>query len=959
MSFTNPLALLLLLVLPLVVWLGRPDHRPGSGRAWVALFIRCLIMVLLIMGLAGVQLVHSADELAVVYLVDASDSVSSAQRQAALDWVAQAIEALKTNDQAAVVLFGADALVDRPLSSLRELAAVTSVPEISLHTDISAAVRLGMALLPAGSARRLVILSDGVETIGDAAESARLAAASDVQIDVFPLGGLQAGAEVLLTAVVAPTRLTSGDRFDLVVTAESNSATTGRLRVLGDGDRVVYEASVALSRGVNNFTIPLLAGEQGFARYRVFLDDAQDGFYQNNTLSAYTEVVGPPRILLLASPPREDADGHPLPDESDQLALALLAAGVQVDRTDATGLPLDLAGLSEYASIVLVNVNAKHLGPRKMAALQTYVRDLGGGLVAVGGPDSYAPGGYYRTPLEETLPVEMQLKDQERRANLTMIFVIDKSGSMSDTSVGGIPKVELAKEAIIRSLGLLGPMDRAGVVAFDGSATWVVPIQEITDPDAMSDSVGTIRASGGTDIYAGLLAVAEVIPDDPANMKHVILLTDGGASEAGNPEITQEMHDEYGVTLSVVAIGQGFADWITKLPEIGEGRFHSAYDPDTIPEIFTQETTLATRAYIIEELFWPSQLQRHAILSGITAVPPLYGYIGVSAKPTARTILVTEQDDPLLAAWQYGLGKSVAWTSDATGRWAADWVTWAGFPRFWEQAVKWTITQERGSNAETEVRLDNNGQAVVTVETAGSEGEYLNNLAMDLRVVDPDGTPRVVEMEQVAPGRYQGSFRPESEGAYLIRVAGAGDEEQVAQTAGWVLGYSPEYTVTEPDHENLAYLANLTGGKVLLEPWESLSHNISAGRIRRPIWHWLALLALFLLPIDVAVRRLVIGREELAKLAARWRALWPGRKARPAPGSTRSEQVSRLFEAKQRAGETEPPPAEPSTSTFSAQVAEKPAPSTPAAAPTTERQPAEGSLASQLLKSKRNREEDA
>jgi len=248
---------------------------------------------------------------------------------------------------------------------------------------------------------------------------------------------------------------------------------------------------------------------------------------------------------------------------------------------------------------------------------------------------------------------------------------------------------------------------------------------------------------------------------------------------------------------------------------------------------------------------------------------------------------------------------------------------------------------------------------VVTVETAGSEGEYLNNLAMDLRVVDPDGTPRVVEMEQVAPGRYQGSFRPESEGAYLIRVAGAGDEEQVAQTAGWVLGYSPEYTVTEPDHENLAYLANLTGGKVLLEPWESLSHNISAGRIRRPIWHWLALLALFLLPIDVAVRRLVIGREELAKLAARWRALWPGRKARPAPGSTRSEQVSRLFEAKQRAGETEPPPAEPSTSTFSAQVAEKPAPSTPAAAPTTERQPAEGSLARQLLKSKRNREEDA
>jgi uncharacterized membrane protein/secreted protein with Ig-like and vWFA domain len=964
MSFTTPLAFVFLLGLPYLVWLGRPVGR-AARREWVSLLLRCLIFLALVLGLAGAQVVRAADELSVVYLVDVSDSMAPAEREAALAWVAGAIESLKPNDRAAVVLFGADALVERPLSSVRRLAPVTSVPQ-SLNTDIGAAIRLGLALLPAGSARRLVVLSDGIETMGDAAEGARLAAASGVQIAVYPLGEEREGREAMLTMVAAPTRLTRGDRFDLTVTVESRDGASqsgpylALLRVLGDGG-VAYEESVSLSRGENRFTIPLQAGAQGFARYRVQIVPVDDDFYQNNELAAYTEIVGPPQVLLVSPPVRTDADGNALPDESDQIALALLASGMLVERTTATLLPADLPTLSDYAAIVLVDVNAKHLTPRKMAALQTYVRDLGGGLVVIGGPESYAPGGYYRTPLEETLPVEMQLKDQERRHNLTMIFVIDKSGSMADTSVGGIPKVELAKEAVIRSLGLLGPLDRAGVVAFDESAFWVVPPEEVLDPDGLADQVGTIRASGGTDIYAGLLAVAEVVPDDPATLKHVILLTDGGASEAGNPELTEQMHEEYGVTLSVVAIGEGYAPWIQALPELGEGRFHFAYDPDTIPEIFTQETTLATRAYIIEDLFWPVQVQRHPILSGITAAPPLYGYIGTSPKETAQTILLTHQDDPLLAAWQYGLGKSVAWTSDATGRWAAEWVAWAGFPRFWEQAIRWSISQERGSNAEVEVELEG-GQAVARVRAVGSDGSYLNGLEMDVRVVGPDDQPHRVTMEQVAPGEYRGTFEPREEGAYLIRVAGSGEGEMVAQTAGWVLGYSPEYQVTEPAHDHLLYLAGLTGGKSLQEPWESLAHDLSTGRVRRPIWHWLLLATALLLPLDVALRRLVIGRDDVARAWQKVRPHMPGQRARlraPRVASPRSEQVSRLFEAKQRAASQGPPEPGP--------IPDRPAVTPPgepgyAAPPPVERgrtEAPDGTLAGRLLDRKRKRADKA
>jgi Ca-activated chloride channel family protein len=955
MAFTTPLALLLLLSLPYLIWIGRPRalRRQGARREWLALVVRSLIAVLLILGLAGAQWVRAADDLAVVYLVDASDSVSAAEHQRALDWVADAIAQLGPADRAAVVLFGGDALVERPLSPLNQLAPVTSAP-LSLNTDLDGAIRLGMALLPAGSQRRLVILSDGIETIGDSLESARLAAAAGIRIDVHPLGQVEDRPEVHLAGVAAPTRLTAGDRFELQVTVDSKRVTSALLRVLSDGV-VAYEEPVALARGENRFTIPLVAGDQGFARYRVQVVPAEDHFYQNNELAAFTEIVGPPRVLLVSPPVAPEGGAGAQPGESDALALALLAAGLVVERVEAPQLPLDQATLGEYAAIVLVDVNAKHLNPRKMAALQRYVRDLGGGLVAVGGPESYAPGGYYRTPLEEILPVEMQLKDQERRADLTMIYLIDKSGSMSDTSVGGIPKVELAKEAVIRSLELLGPMDRAGVVAFDSSAFWVVEPQEVTDSGAMADMVGSIRADGGTDIYAGLLAVAQVMPDDPAQMKHVILLTDGGASEVGNRELVQQMHDEYGVTLSVVAIGEGYADWIVALPELAEGRFHFAYDPDTIPEIFTQETTLATRAYIIEERFWPTLASRHPIISGITAVPPLYGYIGTTAKPAAQTILTTRQDDPLLAAWHYGLGKSVAWTSDATGRWGVDWVQWAGFPRFWEQAVRWAITEERGTNAETEVALDpGTGAGLVTVEAAGPDGDYLNGLALEARVVGPDDGAQAIALQQVAPGRYEGRFSAGREGAYFLRVAGGGEAGSVAQTAGWVLGYSPEYLVTEPDHDRLARLANLSGGKVLVEPWESLAHDIRGEATRRPIWPGLLLVAIVLLPLDVAVRRLVLGREELQRARAWLVARLPRWRRVHAPAAPRSEQVERLFEAKGRAAER---PISTTAPVDRTAVAPEPPPAQPE--PKGERAaPAEGTLASRLLDRKKGRQGD-
>jgi Ca-activated chloride channel family protein len=968
MTFTAPLFLLLLLALPLFVWLGRPSRGPSRGREIVSLALRLLIALLLILGLAGLEVRRAAAELSVVFLVDHSDSMPAAARQAALDYVRAAMREMGPNDRSAVIVFGAEALVERPLSADPELESFTT-RVTSLHTDLAEAIRLGMALLPPDTARRMVILSDGIQTTGDALEAARLAAASGVQILVVPFA-VQAGAEATVTTVHAPAHLREGEQFGLEVTIDSTLDQTVGVRVLA-GAAVVYEGVLQLRRGVNPFVLPLTAGEPGFAAYRVQIVPPAGGdtFYQNNELAAFAQIAGPPRVLLVKNPaPRDEVD------ETRELIAALAAANILADVVEPAGLPSELAALSEYVSVILADVPARQLTARQMLAVQAYVRDLGGGLVTVGGPSAYGLGGYFKTPLEETLPVEMTIKDQLRRPRLTIVFIIDKSGSMTDAS-GGISKLELAKEAAIRSVALLMPTDKVGVIAFDTSAAWAVPITGLEEYDAVVNGIGSIRPGGGTDILAGVQAAALVLPQDDSAVKHIILLTDGGADPTGIAELITQMHEEHGITLSAVGVGSDAAPFLPQLAQAGGGIYHFAADPASIPTIFTEETTLATRAYIIEEEFFPRQVNPSPMLAGIESVPALLGYVGTTTKDAAQTVLISAQDDPVLAAWQYGLGRAVAWTSDATGRWARNWVTWEHFVRFWAQVVRYTISAGRSANVE--VRVTQTGdEALVTVDARSEAGDYLNGLTMQVNVVAPDGSTQTLTLAQSAPGRYSGTFTPVVEGAYLIRVAGteaqAAPEADaaVAQTAGWVLSYSPEYQVLAADPNFLARVAAVTGGRVLGTDLSVIyAHDLPAPRAAtRPAWPALLLLAALLLPLDIAVRRLVVTRYDAQHAWQRLTAWARPRSAALAPAQ-RSEQFSSLFRAKGRAGqpaaESAPPPVVPPIvrSGEGQSPPPSPAPSAPAqgrqaspppAAPAARPEPASTSAA--LLRKKRERE---
>jgi len=900
MAFTQPLFLLLLILVPYFVYLGWPKGRYGRGRAWAAIVLRCLIVLFAILSLAGMQSVHGGDELAIVFLVDVSDSVSEEEQERALAFVEEALAALGPDDRAALVLFGADALVERPMVGGGDLGEIASIP-LAHQTDLEGAIRLGMALFPAGMARRMVILSDGLPTLGEAEQAVRLAQSQGIRVDVIPLSPPLAGedggrVEAWISSLAAPDRLHQGEEFTLTVTARATADVDAVLTVLA-GDKVVAQRGVHLNPGVNTFAVPLTAGEPGFAPFRAYLTPVDDVYVQNNALSAFSLVEGPPRVLLVLPP-----DGGEL--EGKALTAALRAAGLEVSVTTAGGLPSDLASLAEYASVVLVNTPAKAFSPRALAALQSYVRDLGGGLVAVGGPNAYGVGGWFKTPLEETLPVDMTIQDTERFPPMAIVVVIDKSGSMA-AQESGVQKIRLAGEAAARVAELITELDEITVIAFDDRPADVIGPLPGSQRDEVIDKVVRLQAGGGG-IYVreGLQAALGYLADSDKPVRHIILLADGSDSEhqEGVREMVEEEIAAEGITLSTVAIGAGRdLRFLQEIAELGGGRYYFTDRAANLPVIFAEETQLAMRSYVVEEPFYPAQASVSPILTGIDAVPQLAGYVATTPKPAGRVILVTHQNDPLLAAWQYGLGRAVAWTSDATGRWAQQWVTWEDFSRFWTQVVRWTIVER--AEVPVEVRVTLEGEvARVTVDAQGEDGAFVNGLDASVSIVGPDGEAVQVELVQTAPGRYEGTFVPQAEGVYVMRLTASspsegGGEDVLALTTGWVLGYSPEYASLEGDPTYLAGLAEAGDGAVLAEPAEAVAHDVKGTGVRRDLWPYLLGLAVLLLPFDIAVRRLALGRRDFARMWEWVVARLPGRRQ---PVAEAPSPVGRLFQAKAR-----------------------------------------------------------
>jgi uncharacterized membrane protein len=895
-TFDAPVALLLLIpALGFTLLLhSAARRRIGPVRRNLALALRTVILASLVFALAGFQLVLPVDRLAVVFVADLSDSVGSAGQEETLAFLRESLDAMPDDDVAGIVAFGKEALVERLPSDLAEIDRLASAP-VRSATDIGAALRLAAALFPDDAQKRIVLISDGNDTTGSGQAEAALAAARGVQVETRVVGSGQRQ-EVLVERLRTPSTARLGEKIDAVAEIRSTIAQPATVRLFAQGELVATRA-VDLQSGVTQVTFEVEPTEAGFHRFRVVVEAAQDTFSQNNRADSNTIVKGEPRILVLAGDERVAAE----------LVGALEVERQQVDTLLPEALPDDLTGLANYDSIVMVDVPRTRLNAEQLGALEVYVREIGRGLVMIGGPRSYGAGGYKRTPIEQALPVDMDVRDRENQPDVALVVVIDKSGSMDachcntfdqggGTGIGGVRKVDIGKEAILRAAAALTATDELGVVAFDAQAHWVVrtaPLGSISD---LQGSIAGIRPDGQTNIFTGVEQAVEALEGARATRRHIILLTDGWSSSGQYDAILERM-EAAGITLSTVGAGGGSNPFLERLAKDGGGRFYNAVNPASIPDIFLKETQQVSGEQIIEEPFHPVQTASSPILRGLdSGFPQLLGYNGTTAKPAAQTVLVTARDDPLLAQWQYGLGRSVAWTSDSTGRWARGWINWPGFSRFFAQLVAWTFPGEEAAGIEASF-VQEGGSTVLRVESVEDDGSPRDFYTTTVGLVEPDLGEQALQLVQTAPGVYEVPLGEIDPGAYVLRVNQTRPgSTALGRTLGMVAPTAAEYRLLGANEAFMATLRAATEGREIASPLEVWSHDLATTNRYTELWPLLLVLALLLWPLDIAFRRVSLGRRELADARRRLGA------ARERRVAARPAAVDGMLAARERAG---------------------------------------------------------
>lgn len=844
---------LLLLALPALAWLLWADAESSqpmeNWRKRALLMTRALLVLVVIVALASPARVETSSEPAAVLVIDDSRSMGEAGAAAAR----QAAETLRQQwprqVQVGAVTAGATPQLIAPPTPGEAAWSWPDPPALGAQTNLSAAVSLAEGLFPAGVSRHVVVISDGEENRGQLLETARRAAAAGLRLHTVAVAG-EARPDARISSLGASqTRVTEGASVELTVTIESSLSGPAQVKLFENG-LLAAEQSVTLAPGeALTTTFARTLDEAGARTFRAVLEGAEgDTLPENNEALVLIDVRGRPLLLYVEG---EAEEAHYLTTAMEPMGLRLHV------RTPQT-MPQTLRELNAYDAIILSDVPAHQLSETWMAALRDYVGQLGGGLVMIGGRQSFGVGGYYRTPVEELLPVKLQAPDQEEQQSSALALVMDRSGSMAGQ------KIEFVKSAAIATAELLTAKDYLGVYAFDSTVHTVVPMTKVpaSGGGSFANAIRTLGAGGGTNIQPGMTKARDDLVGVQAKLKHMIVLTDGQTEGSGYEALAASIRNQ-GITISTVAIGQGaYQTLLSSIAAAGGGQAYQTLDPASITRIFTQDTMIHTGRLIREEAFTPQRVERHPMLKDWDDFqpPPLLGYVKTNRKATSQIPLVTDLGDPLLAHWRYGLGKATAFTSDCKSRWSAAWIGgWPGYSRFWAQVLRETARPPQGH--QMDLNLTHEGDVTVAeVQLLEDAGTFKNNAQVEAEVFFAPSSSvgsamqslGVFPMRQTGPGRYRTHFRPDEPGVYLVRARSGAQ----MVSAGEVHNPSAEAATGRVNEALLQEAAALTGGTfVPLGATPSLSLEAKAVANYVELWPWLLTLFLPLCVLDLLLRR--------------------------------------------------------------------------------------------------------
>ncbi len=846
-------AALLLVAVPLAAWLWwvqrRSVHPMPTFRRRLLLATRTAAVLLVLLSLANPAFERSTGRRAVVMVLDQSASQGVSGVEAGLEIAGELLAAQEDDVVVGFVAAGGTPAVLRSPSASRAPIPAESAEDDGwgADTDLAAAVRLACGLFPPGHERRLVLLSDGMQTRGRLTDAARAAAAAGVTIDAFPVAGEVRPDVRVVQLRPSRTRSHEGATIELKALLQTSAACTAQVRLFENGIEVAARQAELTAAEDASLAFERTPAEAGLHRYRLLVETAApDVIPENNEALAFVDVRGKPLFLYV--------EGEP--GEAHYLADSMAREGLRLHVRPPEAIPQDIQALAGYDGLILSDVPAHKLSGTQMELIHDYVEQLGGGFIMVGGSKSFGVGGYYRTPIEDVLPVKMKSPDTEEQHATALALVIDRSGSMSGQ------KIQLCRSAAIATVELLSRKDYIGVVAFDSRAHWVVSLRRVDSPSAISRQIATINAGGGTNVYPGMFTAYNAMLQTKAKVKHMIVLSDGHTAGSDYLALAGRIKSA-GITVSTVAVGAGAdAGLLQGIAAAGGGEYYHTFDPASIPRIFTQDTMAHSGKLLREDPFKPVQAERHAMLKGwdAAAAPPLMGYVRTRPKATAQIPLVTDLNDPLLAHWRFGLGKVTAFTSDCKSRWASLWLAgWQeGYSQFWGQLLREAARLPQGQLMD--LHIEERGRGLdLCVDLLEDAAHFRNeaDVEADVYLVPQHSLGSSMrhlanlQLEQSGPGRYTTTFTPDEPGIYLVRARSGAN----MVSAGAVHNLSGESAAGKVNHKLLETACGLTGGRVLDSKTRELSRSRPQTAALVELDRLILKLFVLLFLLDVIIRR--------------------------------------------------------------------------------------------------------
>jgi len=870
--FVRPEAFILTAVILWLWWLflaGATGLSPA--RAQTALWIRFVLAAGFIVALAEPRAVQTREILTVVYAVDVSDSVGQQAVNSALTFVARQVSEKPAMDEAGLVLFGAEAVVELPPRITFPFDGVVTSQVRRDATDLAEALSLSGAMIPTENNGRIVLISDGTSTEGNVAKRLEELRARSIVVDVLPVNYLYEN-EVWVERLELPQQTKLEQNYEASVIVSSLAETVGKL-VLRENGRILASNAVDLKPGLNQFSLPIRVNKPGYYEYQAAIElaDGEDNLSQNNAAENFLFVEGTGRVLIVTAPAGDPREWQPLFDSIER-------DGRIVEQTTAYGFPDSTLALMPYDIIIFVNVPVNAFVPAQLRALQNAVRDVGIGFLMVGGPDSFGPGGYHRSPVEEILPVSMDIEQQELLQKGALVIILHTC-EFADGNTWG-------KRITNQAIRVLSGYDEVGVLLFDkgqDAEQWLFRLTPAANFPRLVTLVNRARIGDmptfATTMEMGLAGLAQC----DATIRRMVIISDGDPSTPTD-HLLEKFRQKH-ITVSTVTVSPHGESDRTSMKRIADATGGTAYTPDNpaeLPAIFVKEARTLKRSMIQEGTISPQPGTPSLLLIGLRKPPPLHGHILTSLKPRAESVLlapIAESNEslsaaPLLARWKYGLGTTSAFTSDLTTRWGRDWVKWDKF----DSIVSQLLTSLSRARKPTQLRLWTHiagSEAVIVAEDFADASDDLKGNFADLSVIinGPDDFSETLRLQQIAPRRYETRLPLPNQGKYQVIVQGTSTDRTESVTGGFIVSYSAEYLRFRSNPIMLKEIHENTEGKLLQidSPSESVFGERLPRSSTRPIFDRLLILLAIFLPIDVAVRRIHIDWSRIRRLALRSR----------------------------------------------------------------------------------------